>query len=156
MADNFSAQVHDIIRRNTRLMTAVVQESTQDLINETQKPKGKGGKMPLDTGFLRASGRLSLTGVPTGPTRPATKAAPKIKGLRGAAKRSHEAKRARSNVSADSVSVGGVELGGSIYWGWTAIYARRQELKNGFLSSNLRNWQKFVDGAVRKLRDKMK
>lgn len=137
MAQKFSAQVHEIIRKNTALMGMVAAEATQDLINETQRPKGKGGKMPLVTGFLRASGRMSLTGVPTGPTRP-----PKGD--------------AQTYRSPDTVQVKGFKLGASIFWGWTAIYARRQDLYNGFYSTNVRNWQKFVDGAVRKLRDKMK
>lgn len=119
-------------------MGMIVPEATQDLINEAQRTKAKGGKMPLDTGFLRASGRLSLTGVPTGPTRP-----PK-------------GEQAGSYRSPDSVTIGGFTLGGSIFFGWTAIYARRMELYNGFYSTNVRNWQKFVDGAVRKLRDKMR
>lgn len=156
MAESFTAQVHEIVRRNSRLMAMVAQEATQDLITATQTPRGKGGKMPVDTGFLRASGRMSLTGVPSGPVRPAVKAAPKIKGLRGAAKRSHEKKRSQMYSAPDTVSLGGFKLGMSIFWGWTAIYARRQELYNGFLSSNVRNWQGFVDGAVRKLRDKLR
>lgn len=156
MAKRFDAQVHDMIRRNVALMGMLVPEATQDMINEMQRTKGNGGKMPVDTGFLRASGRLSLTGMPTGPTRPPTKAAPKIKGLRGAAKRSHENKRAQLYRSAESTNITGFKLGASIFWGWTAIYARRQDLYNGFYSTNVRNWQKFVDGAVRKLRDRLR
>lgn len=155
MAESFSAQVHEVVRRSSRLMTMVAQEATSDLIEAAQTPKGKGGKMPLDTGFLRASGRLSLSGMPAGPTRPASKVAPKIKGLRGAAKRSHEAKRAKT-YAPDSVNLGGFTLGQTIFFGWTAIYARRQEFYNGFLSSNVKQWQSFVDGAVRKLRDKIR
>lgn len=135
MAKSFSAQVHDIIRRNDRLMTMVAQEATQDLIHAIRTPKGKGGKLPLVTGFLRASGQTSLKGVPTGP-------------VRGDPKKTYS--------SPDFVTIAGFKLGMSIYFGFTAIYARKQELYNGFVSSNVAQWQKFVDGAVRKLRDKMK
>lgn len=138
MAKSLTADVHRIIRKNKTLMTMVVQEATQDLIHATQVPKAKGGKMPLDTGFLRASGRLSLSGVPSGPVRGKPKAQP------------------GSYTAPENVTVAGFQLGGSIFWGWTAIYARRQELRNGFLRSNVRQWQKFVDGAVRKLRGKMR
>lgn len=138
MAQKFTAQVHEIIRKNSRLMTMVAQESTQRLIHRAQVPKAKGGKMPVDTGFLRASGRLSLTGVPTGP-------------VRGDPNRGKDAYK-----SPDSVEISGFKLGRSIFWGWTAIYARRQELRNGFLSSPIRQWQKIVDGVVRDLRDRMR
>lgn len=119
-------------------MTMVAQESTQRLIQQAQVPKAKGGKMPVDTGFLRASGRLSLTGVPTGPVRGDPKAAPD------------------SYKSPDSVVISGFKLGMSMFWGWTAVYARRQELRNGFLSSPIRQWQKIVDSVVRDLRDRMR
>lgn len=137
MAKAFSAQVHDIIRKNERVMTMVAQDSVQRLINATQVPKAKGGKMPVDTGFLRASGRMSLSGVPTGPSRPAKD----VEAAYG---------------SPDTVKVEGLKLGTAIFWGWTAIYARRQELRNGFLSSNLRNWQKFVDESVREVRNRLR
>ena len=116
-------------------MSMVAQESTQRLITEAQLTKAKGGKMPVRTGFLRASGRLSLTSVPTGP-------------VRGDSKKSYK--------SPDVVKISGFKLGMSIFWGWTAIYARKQELYNGFLSSTKGNWQKIVDGVVRDLRDRLK
>ena len=116
----------------------VAQESTQRLINHAQTPKAKGGKMPVDTGFLRASGRLSLTGVPTGPVR------------------GDPNKGGNAYPSPDTVELSGFNLGMTIFWGWTAVYARRQELYNGFLSSNIRQWQKIVDGVVRDLRNRMR
>ena len=138
MAEKFSAQVNKIIRKNNALMTKVAQESTQRLIESAQVPVVKGGKMPVDTGFLRASGRLSLTGVPAGPVRGDPKAAP------------------GSYRTPDSVVISGFTLGKTMFWGWTAIYARRQELRNGFLSSNVRRWQKIVDSVVRDSRNRMK
>lgn len=141
MTKKLSAQVHEIIRKNERLMTMVAQESTQRLIHATQVPKAKGGKMPIDTGFLRASGRLSLSGVPSGPVRGRDR---------------KEGEEGTIYPSPDSVQIGGFKIGMTMFWGWTAVYARRQELYNGFLSSNIRQWQKIVDGVVRDLRNRIK
>ncbi|NUM72736.1 hypothetical protein HUU40_00100 [candidate division KSB1 bacterium] len=136
MAQKFSAQVDEIVRRNSALMGMVAQESIQRTIKIAQTPKRKGGKMPLRTGFLRASGRLSLTGVPTGPIRPA--------------------KKGEKYSSSENVIIAGFKLGASVFWGWTAIYARKQEMHNDFLGSALRRFQKTVDEVVLDLRNRMK
>lgn len=141
MAKTFGAQVHQIIRRNSALMTMVAQESTQRLIHIVQTPKGKGGKLPLDTGFLRASGRTSYTGMPTGP-------------VRGRDREEGEAGEIYSAPAA--VTLAGFKLGTAVFFGWTAIYARRQNLYSGFLDSGIRQWQKIVDGVVRDLRNRLR
>lgn len=141
MAKKFSAQVHDIIRRNAPLFTMVAQEAAQRLIHQAQTPKAKGGKMPLDTGFLRASGRTSLTGMPTGPVRGRERA---------------EGEAGPFYTAPDSVVIAGFKLGMTIFFGWTAVYARKQNLYNGFLDSAVKNWQKIVDGVVRDLRDRLR
>ena len=154
MTQSFSAQVHEIVLRNSALMEVIAKESTQRLIHIAQTPKTKGGKMPLDTGFLRASGRLSLTGMPTGPTRGEKAAGRRAKG-RG--KKAKAANAARQTYSApDSLTITGFALGMSLFFGWTAVYARRQNLYSGFLDSAIRQWQKIVDDVVRDVRGRMK
>lgn len=135
MAKEFTAQVHSIIRRNKAVLTMVAQTAVQDVINEAQLSKAKGGKMPVKLGFLRRSGSWSFTGLPTGPVRP---------------------DKSTTYASPDSVTITGFKLGRSIYWGWTAAYARKQNLYNGFLDSAIGRWQEFVDNAVRKLRDRVR
>ena len=71
------AQVDAWTKKSTARVTAVVQESTQRLIEQanTVGPSvanptgGAGGKMPIDTGFLRASMAVSFDGMPAGPSR---------------------------------------------------------------------------------------
>lgn len=135
MSQKFSAQVHEIIRRNSALMELVFLESVQRTIQIAQTPKAKGGKLPLKTGFLRASGRMSLTGMPTGPTRGETD---------------------QTYSAPDSVSLAGAKLGMSVFFGWTAVYARRQNMYNGFLDDAVKKWQKTVDAVVRDLRGRVR
>lgn len=135
MAGQFTAQVHRIIAENSALMTMVAQEATQRVIDLSTVPKAKGGNMPLVTGFLRASGKLSLTGMPSGPARGDPK---------------------QTYASPDSVKIAGFQLGRSIYYGWTAIYARKQNLYNGFLDKAVSQWQRIVDDTIRDLRNRLR
>lgn len=131
MANEFQAQVAAIVLKNKQLMRIVAQESVQRLINQAQLPKAKGGSMPVDTGFLRASGQGSYSGFPTGPVR----GDPEIK--------------YPYSESATITMLAQFTIGATFYFGWTAIYARKQNLYNGFLDKAVANWQKIVNGVVK-------
>lgn len=45
-----------------RRLDAVVKDATQEVVSVAQEPKAKGGRMPVDTGFLRNSLMSSLQG----------------------------------------------------------------------------------------------
>lgn len=130
---NFEAQVSDIVRRSKIKLDAVIKGSLQDLVNEAQTPVGKGGKMRVDTGFLRASGQMSLTGMPTGPSR------------------GDETETYAPSEENVTLTLAGLEIGNTAYFGWTAAYAAARESKDGFLESALQNWQKIVDANCRKV-----
>ncbi|MFP1634089.1 HK97 gp10 family phage protein [Zhengella sp. ZM62] len=55
MAQNFTAQVDAWVKESKARIEAVVKESAQRVVEDMQKPTDKGGNMPVDTGFLRAS-----------------------------------------------------------------------------------------------------
>lgn len=130
---NFEAQVSDIVKRSKIKLDAVIKGSLQDLVNEAQTPVAKGGKMRVDTGFLRASGHMSLTGMPTGPSRG-----------------DDSATYAPSDQNV-TLTLAGLEIGNTAYFGWTAAYAAARESKDGFLESALQNWQKIVDANCKKV-----
>lgn len=136
MAD-YEAQIDRFILKTRRRMKAVVRGSVQDVVFEANTTTTKGGKMRVDTGFLRASGRISLTGMPSGPSRPP-----------------QDAGDATYTLDEASITAGlaGVDLGDVIYFGWSAEYARHREVYDGFLESALMNWQKIVDVNVRKVK----
>lgn len=131
MTKSFVAQVSSIVLKHKELVDGIARESIQELVKEANKPKAKGGRMPVDTGFLRASGQMSLTGMPTGP-------------VRGDPEKKYRAPEAYAVLD-------GVTAGMTVFFGWTAIYARKQNLYNGFLDGALMNWQKIVNKVVRKL-----
>jgi hypothetical protein len=129
-AKNFKAQVDDIVLKNEKRMNALVRQSVQELIDQAQTPVGKGGKMRVDTGFLRASGQLSFTGMPTGPVRP------------------EDGKKYPYETTPYVVQLSKSQVGTPIFFGWTAEYAKFREVYDGFLGSAVQNWQSIVDKVV--------
>lgn len=134
--NNFHAQVDEWVKRSQKRMERVAKTATLSVIEEAQTPVAKGGNMRVDTGFLRASGQVSLDGMPSGPTRPPEDG---------------------EKVSASDVdtiaTIGKAQLGDTIWWGWTANYAKYREVFDGFLGLAVQKWQDHVDAAVRKVKN---
>lgn len=137
---SFSAQVEDIVAVSEKRMVALMRQSLQDVINNAQTPVAKGGRMRVDTGFLRASGQASLNGMPTGPTR----------GERDAPNSYNFDDR---NVE---VRLGELKFGATFFFGWTAEYARYRELFDGFLEGALQHWARIVAINTDTIRQRIK
>lgn len=132
----FSATVDAWIKESNARLTAVARQSIQDVIDTAQTPTAKGGLMRVDTGFLRASGRLSLNGMPSGPVR----AAPDT--------------NYDWQPTIATAELGKIEIGMSIFFGWTAHYAKYREAYDGFLYAALQKWQEIVNKNVRALKSR--
>jgi hypothetical protein len=137
---NFEAQVTEIARKTQARILAVQRMSIQTAIDEMQTPVAKGGNMRVDTGFLRASGAMSLTGMPTGPSR----------------NDASEPNSVPYNEDTPALTLAKVQLGDRVYWGWTANYARYREYRDGFMRTVLQRWQRIVDGTVIKALERWK
>ncbi len=83
-----------------------------------------GGKMPVDTGFLRGSLAASKTGMPAGGAGP-----PELVLLT-------------------------TKLGDSIFMGWTANYAIFMEARYGFQRSAAQNWNYIVTSVTAEVRSR--
>lgn len=117
------------------MATAIVKKSAEKLAEEAnlQGPSvanpagGKGGHLPVDTSFLINSLYASIGTVPSGPSV-------KPKGF--------------TSVDWDSaqvtVVINGMELGDTLYLGWTAEYAPFMENRYGFARLATQNWQNIV------------
>lgn len=126
---SFAADVEDWVKETDQRLEAVVRASLNDVIENAQTPVARGGKMRVDTGFLRASGRANIGGWPTGPdVRPAN-AAPNSYTYDGDAIVAVLAK---------------MMVGDTFFFGWTANYAQYRELYDGFLEAALQNWARIV------------
>lgn len=123
----------------------IVREAIQDMVADMQTPRGaKGGKMPVDTGFLRWSGVAMLNAWPVGP-------------VRGRKRNSKDTPNAplpeyTSNYADElQIVLAKMELGDTFYWGWTAQYAYKQEMKCGFVDSATMNWDRYIQNAAKKV-----
>jgi len=141
---NFSADIEDIVTVNEKRMTALMRQSLQDVINNASQSTAKGGRMRVDTGFLRGSGKASLTGMPSGPTR-GEKTEP---GAYGGA----DAALDTSVASA----IENLEMGNTFYFGWTANYAKYREVFDGFLEGALMQWGRIVAFNTDTIRQRVK
>lgn len=139
MAKNFAAQVDEHITKYEKRLNALARQSTNDLVNIIQTPVAKGGKMRVDTGFMRASGQMSLTGVPQGP-------------VRGDPDKTYESAGEETVLA----SLSAFQLGMSIFFGWTANYSRIRETYDGFLEAGLQRWQEIVDKNVSEIKRRIK
>lgn len=139
---NFSAQVSSFVLQTNRRMTALVRQSTGELVNIVQTTANRGGHMRVDTGFLRASGQLSLSGLPSGPTRGRKRTALEPKGT----------VIYPTEENAAELTLAGAQVGGRIYFGWTAHYAKYREAYDGFLFSGVQRWPAIVQRNCLRIR----
>lgn len=94
----FTAQIKGFADRSKEKIEAVIKNSAQEVFSIAQTPKAQGGRMPVDTGFLRNSLVAELNG--------ATVA---------------------GGSDAYALAVAGMNFGDVIFAGWTASYARHME-----------------------------
>lgn len=134
----FSADVSKHISKSSLLLESVFQEATQRTINEAQTPTYKGGNMRVDTGFLRNSGKAQINSVPS-----------------GASENTGERLSDWDNTNT-VLTINNAKLGDSIYFGWTANYARYRENKDGFVRLAAQNWNRTVQQVVRDLKAKFR
>lgn len=124
-----------VINSNARLL-AVVRKSISDVIEDAQTPVAKGGKMRVDTGFLRSSGLASLNAPP-----------------RGLGRGDRKGTYTWNGEAINSV-LARIKIGDVVYFGWTANYAKYREVFDGFLESAVQKWQNHVNSAVQYFRNK--
>lgn len=105
MVRTFSASVGRYGKLTLDKMRDVMRESIQDVIEDAQTPVAKGGRMPVDTGFLRNSVASGLNGA----------FGPPDSGL-------------------IALTIAGMDLGDTSQFAWTAVYAMIQEDRNHFVA----------------------
>lgn len=131
---SFSADVDAWVRKTKIRQRAVVRESAQRVVSEMLKPRGAGGRMPIDTGFLRASARASRSAMPTIDS--------------GATPASGQTYAARD--SDITLEIARMDVGDVLYVGFTAAYAAAQEYgargrtPAAFVRGASEQWQSIV------------
>ncbi len=127
--NSFTADVTQIVNATNEKLLDVMRQSLKDVVENSQTPVSKGGKMRVDTGFLRASGRASLEGWPSG------------NGVRPADAQAGQYEWEGASLNATLIQM---QLGDTFYWGWVANYAPVREVYDGFMDGSLQNWGRVV------------
>ena len=140
---SFQKQVAQFAQMAEEQALAVVRTAIQEMTDNMQIPRKKGGRMPVKTGFLRWSRAAALNYVPRGP-------------IKGRARMDTDPKEGPLPEYAELVDflpniLAKMKIGDTFYWGWTAEYAYVQEMRCGFMESETAKWQIYIDDAVRRL-----
>lgn len=141
----FAATVADWVHKVEGAAEAVFKESTQELVNVAQTPIAAGGRMHVDTGFLRASLLASTSMVP--PINPAA--------------RPKEGSTYPADFGQIEAVIIGAELGQTIYLGYTASYAGAREYgargqpPDAYVRSAAQRWPMIVEAKTLELRQRL-
>lgn len=146
MSDDFDKVIESFVGKAEAEMLNISRDAIQEVIEEAQTPVAKGGKMRVDTGFLRSSGVSALNKLPTGPGKGRKRGGndPQI-GVLPEYKMNSE-----GFDSGILPNLAKMKLGDKFFFGWTARYASVREVYDGFLVSATDKWNEIVKGVIKK------
>lgn len=113
----------------------VAKDAAQRLVNDAQRTVAKGGRLRVDTGFLRASIAAKIGGMPSGESSNPTG-------------RIYTESETSSGVPIAAALIRWKPATETIYIGWVANYARWREYEDGFMRGAVERWDEFVRRAV--------
>lgn len=146
MSSKFNSTIDKIVIKANENMLGVVKNAIRNVVIEAQTPVAKGGKMRVDTGFLRWSGTASLDGMPYGEVR----GRKRLPGEEGVLVEYNYDENNGGRVLNDVLIR--LKFGDTFHFGWTANYAKYRETYDGFLVSAIANFQTYVDKETRRLK----
>lgn len=139
---SFSAQVEAFVGNVLEAVEAVRNESAQDVVEEMVRPRAKGGRMRVDTGFLRNSLLASTSAMPT-----INQASVPIDG-----------QSYNLDLGQIEAIIAGAALEDTLFFGFTASYAAHREYgANGqppdaFVRTAAQKWPQIVDRNAKKVK----
>ena len=135
----FTDQVSGFGRKSKSNLRAVMRTSVQETVSKAQRTRGEGGRLPIVTGFLRATNQAALHSMPRGPTDNPEK----------------KTFRLGTQVAGEPVAATLLRWDPNtrttLFVGWTAVYARHMEAQYGFLRGAVEVWDVTVAEAARRV-----
>jgi hypothetical protein len=142
---SFSAQVAAFAEKIPGAVEAIFKEAVQEVVSEMQTPVAAGGRMRVDTGFLRASLMASTASMPTISSG---------KVPTGGKAYSYDEGQIEAVILAADVN-------DTLYFGYTAAYAGHREYgSNGqapdaFVRSAVQRWDSIVEAKANELKRRL-
>lgn len=124
-----------VLKAVGRLET-VAKTATQSVAENANLHTGRGGRMRIDTGFLRNSITGKQGSMPTGVSDPKTEG--------------------QGDATAIEIEIARWDISKPFFVGWSANYAAAREIKDGFLTVEVQNWQQHVDEAIRQAKARIR
>lgn len=140
----FSGDIEKHRQKVLRRARFVARTAALETFNESRLLRSKGGRMPLDTGFLRASSQARIGSIPSGPTQSPSPN-----------KRYGENEQA-SGQPVEATIIRWIPERDRLYFGFTANYARWMEAKYGYVRGAAENWNKNVRSANKRARSEIR
>ena len=119
------------VAKSEARLDAVWKTAAQDIAREMQTPSAKGGKMRVDSSFLRNSFSADINKTPSGNGETPYTSGP------------------------ISIVVNRAKIGDTVVFGWSANYAIYVEARFSFLRSAAQNWQQIVIKAAQKVKTRV-
>tara|TARA_R110000851_G_scaffold309804_1_gene469366 strand:- start:185 stop:550 length:366 start_codon:yes stop_codon:yes gene_type:complete len=115
-------------------MEAVIKESVQELAEDVVKPVAKGGRMRVDTGFLRNSLHAAINSIPSGES-----VAPE------------GYNKTDFDMQPVILAINKLKAGDRLVLGFTAAHAKPREARDFFVRHSVQDWPQLVDKAIKKV-----
>lgn len=141
---SFTAQIEQWVADVKEAAEAVRDQSAQEVVEEMVKPVAKGGRMRVDTGFLRNSLLASTSAMPS-----INPAASPIDG-----------QTYSLDVGQIEAAITGAALEDTLYFGFTASYAAAREYgargqaPDAFVRSAAQKWPEIVERNAREVKSR--
>ena len=119
------------VAKSEARLDAVWKTAAQDIAREMQTPSAKGGKMRVDTSYLRNSFSADINKTPSGNGNSAYTSGP------------------------ISIVINRAKIGDSVVFGWNTNYAVYMEARYSFVRHAAQNWQQIVNKAAKKVKTRV-
>lgn len=139
MASRFHNQVLAFQRKAEKAMVATLKDAAQELSEQANESRFKGGNMPIDFGFLRNSYVGALNSIPEGESE-----------------RQGNYRAADFDMTPALLAINSVKLGDRLVLGWSANYAKHMEAKYSFMRLAAQDWSQICKRSAKKMRASIK
>lgn len=139
MANDYKITVKRLVDQTEEMALAVMKTAIASLVvDEMQRDRTEGGKIPIDTGFLIQSGQAALNSPPS-----------------GASEKPSDAHQLQFSWEQGQffVVLDKMKIDDTFYFGWTAEYAEEQNTKWRWVESAMMNWQHHLNLAIGRLKE---
>ena len=119
------------VAKSEARLDAVWKTAAQDIVREIQTPRAKGGRMPVQTSFLRNSFSADINKTPSGNGNSAYTSGP------------------------ISIVINRAKIGDTVVFGWNTNYAVYMEARYSFVRHATQRWQQIVNKAAQKVKTRV-